>query len=325
MVDDISGSTNYDRQECEVLVVDSDNNETTCYGTAEGLAFVLNPMEECLLDGCNYKKVKAFKTSSHRTFYVPDFDCMVKTHFAGRISSVERDVSEEAVKDSASTAIRLLSEISVEKGISILPEFAGVVREGVGCIYRSRIPYPFFDCSMIPYFSLVGVDRFNSDDLPLYQQIANELGEKHQNFLFDSVIEPMIQTWKYFTFDQLMKVGVHGQNLLFGIDDALSESRPILRDLRGRLRYQSLEDLSEEDSLAITESYDFHMGHLFFDKLKEMDYVGLSSRDFKGRVKEIASCVLGDYRKCFNKNRVYIGGIGHQKNYLVLDKKPKYR
>jgi len=285
--------------------------------------FVLNHYEFPNLKTVkDFKKLPANKTSSPRTFFISELDSYIKTSFAGRISSNQRSLDKLAVLDAlkVSSVLSRLTECSKwPKNTAFLPEYGGVVWNGLGCIYRSTKPSTVCADVIIPLHSLCGTDINAIDDLPLFVQIANEKNMDPTRFLLDNIISQLIKSWYFFVFDIHRKITCHGQNILVGFDSNLNNFKIIHRDLQAKTYNQPL---TYEEIIEISKLYDFHMGWLLFDEIKRDNPLFVDSKLITQGIRELYRTNVG-ITLC--DHRVYEQGVGLNKKTVILEKEPKFR
>jgi len=312
-------------QEASVYLIDDEIESICIGGFLEPKYFVLNPHERVMLtakQSLNYKKVRALKSGSARTFFVPELDSYVKTHYSGLISSNFRKLGRDVI-DHVNLTKKLISlEPELPNHVAILPEYAGVIWDEIGCIYRSLNPFPAFEGVMIPVYSLFGLDKNNPNEVPLFVQIAREKSISPEDFLVYDFVKPLIESWKWFTINQRIKITPHGENVLFGMDSDLSTFKIIHRDLQ-IINYSAINNLSFEERLQMTKTYDFHIGFLLLNQILENHSEYINPKRISERIRDIFNQLIGN--DLLYSNRVYEKGVGQDKKLIILDKKPKYR
>ncbi len=283
--------------------------------------FILNSLEkEKNYGGIKLQKVTAKRTSSPRSFLIPELKLYVKTHFSGRISSNFRGIDEDLITKTINLSKSIGDTIYGNENVSFFHEFGGMVWNNIGCIYRSGNPFPRFQGALIPIHSLFGIDYNKPNDLPLFVQIANEKSMKPEDFAVYEIIEPILKSWVWFTFDKRQRITCHGQNVLYGISYDLKKKRIIHRDVQ-KDKYDG--KINDNLRLKISRDYDFIIGHLLLDKIKNTNREYVDGKNFIEKIKEIYKTY--NLEGFMLKNRVYEKGVGEKKKTIETEIKPKYR
>jgi len=322
--DDLNHDPANKEQEVKVFLLKDNISILGLNGFQRPRYFVVNNYEKGLIpEDSPAIEVLAFKSGSPRTFFIPSLDAYVKTHFSGRISSNYRQLFPENIKASLATCEEIMSEIGSNVGVSILPEYGGVIWDDIGCIYRSTTLYPSFEGSMIPLYSLCGTDVNSKEEIPLFVQIANEKSMDPEDFMVYEIIKPLMHSWNWFTSEMQRKISCHGQNVLIGVESGLNNFRIIHRDLQTKKYDLTGINLEESEVIELTRNYDFYVGCLLFDQIKDNNQKYINSESFVFKIKEIFNTFA--IKDLLHPNRVYDQGLGEAKRRIVLDKEPKYR
>lgn len=187
-------------------------------------------------------------TSSARTVRIvsnENENIYAKLHYDGIIGRVNRKITRKHALSGLETTFLLYDAINSlqlpyfftflpESGCKVISfEVDNLIYE-FGTVFREALPY---GCSqknikiIIPLFSLLSKDRFYPDDEILIEQIVKQCGDNPYKYVMEKIIKPVLQC--YFTL--IITLGLqpewHGQNILLGFSDSLSQVYVIARDL----------------------------------------------------------------------------------------------
>jgi hypothetical protein len=237
---------------------------------------------------------KVVPTASGRTVqFIGDHNDYVKLHYDRVLGRFKRGLpySKAVAGPEISHMLRAaIDEKQLPPEFTFLPETGCRVmripahHKEWGMIWRSSTIYGFQSKvlkAMIPFFALFSKDRLDSSDLPVIVQLINGSGISAENFLFEKIINPILDSY----FGVLCKLGIqlelNAQNLLIGIDHSCQPVCVIVRDLGG-----SDKDITLRNSLGLENSFlsspykcihrdqvDYEYRHSFMFDFKLGEYV----------------------------------------------------
>lgn len=189
--------------------------------------------------------VLARPTSSTRTVVTEGtYRVYVKTDLDKKHFRFIRRLQRSSVEHSIAVCADLKSFCEMNKPIgrfSFLPETIGLVvqggrHEGSGVIFRESRPYPFKEgrVTLLPYHALYADDPNMPEDKPLAIQLIDVHGRAAPlDYLVESIVGPLLETWVTLVAKRGLLPELHGQNAMAEVDETLSVRRLVYRDLQG--------------------------------------------------------------------------------------------
>lgn len=184
-----------------------------------------------------------------------------------------------------------------------------------GFTIRETSPSPILPRAdlMIPGFSLFSRDRYSLDDDFLLFQLFDQQQKPLEDFIFEDVIEPLIDGYFSLLVNCGLQLEAHAQNMLFGIDEDGRITSVVARDAESIDR-----DISLMDELKIAcarpsgsykviqrSDYNYQIMHSFMYDFKMGQYLiqpiidcasergGWNTSDLSARIREHARNWLG--------------------------------
>ncbi|MBT3642649.1 hypothetical protein HN604_03470 [archaeon] len=248
-------------------------------------------------------------TASNRTFKVSEpLTSYVKTSFPARISGCKRTLHKEDIEES----LWLTQELDFQCGKDNLPKTFSYNREPLGIeiplvrrlggmILREYDSFPHHKPLKIPLASVCSPDLKKPEDPLLIEQLAELEGTSVRDYFLERIVVPLIDIWNWFNFQLGVIPNLHGQNLLYQLDQDFADPLFSFRDFNGNLInpckrvLPSHEDESSKQDILwdqrqlkeyMTLSYDFIIGELFLDRA--IDSLSERGIETKGIEEEIA-------------------------------------
>jgi hypothetical protein len=163
---------------------------------------------------------------------------------------------------------------------------SGGLRE-IGVTFREATPYPrYAGRSLIPFFALFSCDRHNPSDPLLLAQILDLFRNPKEALVYE-IIEPILQCYKFLTFDRGLIPEINAQNILLEIGQSGTPTRIVHRDLQGCHKdlvirrskglplhfdsspYRCLDEKTDFYYKRHSYCYDFRLGCHILDELVE--------------------------------------------------------
>ena len=149
---------------------------------------------------------------------------------------------------------------------------------GWGYLVRERNPYPRADYEsiLVPIFSLYSVDVMQPGDTHLLVQLIEYHDADPLEFLVESVIKPIIESWSEVVQKRGILLDAHAQNTLLELDNKFIPRRVIHRDSEGReidagirrakglpilFPYYVMQPEDQKNKAIYSNVYDYQIGH----------------------------------------------------------------
>lgn len=177
-------------------------------------------------------------TASTRTVITKDlsYNFMIKVNMTKVIGFLSRKMKLSSVKQSYQI-MKEMAEI-----IPLLPSSLAYLPEPVGVVYREEVGEIFRECQakpevqdkryLIPFFSLISLDRKAPQDPLLLCQIVEKKIDSPWKFFKKMILKPLLDSWRFLVFERGILPVVHFQNLLLELNKEGHPTRIVFRDLQ---------------------------------------------------------------------------------------------
>lgn len=221
----------------------------------------------------------------------------IKLHYEGCVGRILRGLPKRkaiAGPEISKELVFCVNQGLVPSTFAFLKEFQTRIKicsnenlQEVGVVFRETNPFPYqIHRALIPFFSLWSVDIKHPNDQLLLIQILDKTKYPIETF-FNKIIKPILECYKFLTFDRGLIPEVNGQNILLEIDQNGIPTRIIHRDFQGYEKditirqskglsvkfesqpYKCIDKRSDTKYYYIRHSfsYDFKLGGYIFDEL----------------------------------------------------------
>ncbi|HTW91882.1 MAG TPA: hypothetical protein VMH22_09250 [bacterium] len=219
------------------------------FGDAEILLHPDMAENELVTSCCESIRVSDFcvlPTSSSRTVEIlnPDRPGYVKLNYKGLIGRIDRQIT----RNHAISSVELTEIIRKAVQASKLPrQFLFLEEPGArvvslptktgkyewGMVYREATPFPRPNKLHVgvPAFSLFSKDIKHEEDPPLLVQLVNSQNKAPDDYLFESIISPLIVCHFELLLNCALELEFHAQNALIGLNSDCMVVGIVIRDL----------------------------------------------------------------------------------------------
>jgi hypothetical protein len=164
------------------------------------------------------------------------YNFMVKTNMTRVVGLLSRKMRRSSVAHSSQIMVEM-AEIKdcIPRSLAYLPESIGVVyEEEIGVIFRECQARPRVNEQrhLIPFFSLISLDRRSFDDPLLLCQIVEGGEQTPLKTFLEQILKPILGSWSYLVFKRGIHPIAHFQNLLLELDREGKPKRIVFRDLQ---------------------------------------------------------------------------------------------
>jgi len=243
-------------------------------------------------------------TSSSRTVEIldPDRPAYVKLNYKGMLGRADRQLTRNHAISAVELTEIMKSAVlrnALPSSFAFLPEPGARIvslREEEdkdyewGMVFREVVPFPYSHefAFLIPAFALFSTDVHRPNDPPLLVQLIDMQASPPDEYLFESIISPLLVSYFALLINCALQLECHAQNALVGFDDNCTATGIIFRDLESVDKDISLaEDLHlsvafrscpykclrrEQYNYTIMHSfmYDFKLGEYLFTPLIDL-------------------------------------------------------
>ena len=192
------------------------------------------------------RMLRVAPTASARTVYVIDDGFYIKLHYPRDIGRFSRANPWHKWTSSFENCEELVA--GIESGLApqefaLLRETAGLLigghqgpQGGAGVIFREDRPFPSTRLTpIIPFFALFANDRIVPDDPPLFVQWLKD-ATRPLDFAMHALVEPLLECFRFQAIDCGLLPENNAQNLLLELDDDVSTTRIVHRDMMGTFK-----------------------------------------------------------------------------------------